>query len=162
MGLVGANYLKRFKNKSYIRLNFSMNTAALAIEVDTFNNNKEPFRVFNDNSRLNRTGLHSYYVKKFNARNKLILGNNSQVLGVRFSDSVFDNDINSYRVLRDENASTALIQNYVQWQYRFTNKLVLNTGLNHQLFTLNNDQSRDPSRGISYDHLWRHKFALAF
>jgi len=161
MGIVGANYLHRFSKKSYAKLNFSMNTSSLKIAVDTFNAALDPFKVYNDNSKLSRTALHSYYVKKFNARNKLIVGNNSQLLNINFSDSTFDNDINQYRVLRDEEGKTALIQNYVQWQYRIKNNLVLNSGVNHQFFTLNNSQSIEPRLGVTYDYRWKHKFAAA-
>lgn len=160
MGIAGANYKLRLSKKSYAQFNFNVSSSALELKVDTFNALSEEFLVFNDNSRLSRTALHSYWVKKINAKNKVTFGNNSQMLGVKFSDSVYDGA--KYRILRNEDESTFLIQNYATWKHRFLDNLALNLGLNHQYFALNNSNAIEPRAGITYHYLWKHKFAAAF
>ena len=161
MVITGLNYKHRFSKNSYAKFNLTSNTAATVLQVDTFSASNEPFKVFNDNSRVNRISAHSFWVKKFNAKNKLTIGNNTQRIGVKFSDIVFLNTDNAYRVLRNEDEHTYLIQNYVQWRHRFKDNLSLNAGLNHQYFALNNSNAIEPRVGLTYNYIWKHKFAAA-
>ena len=161
MGIIGVNYLRRFSKNAYAKFNVAANTASLEINVDTADALGNDFKVYNDNSRISKIAAHSFYAKKFGAKNNIKIGNNTQQIHSKLSDSTFDTDISAYRILRNEDEKTYLIQNYVQWQHRVRNNFVINSGINHQYFALNNKHSIEPRFGMSYNYKWRHKFAAA-
>jgi CarboxypepD_reg-like domain len=54
------------------------------------------------------------------------------------------------RSLRNTTGQTALFQVYGQWQHRFNNRLMFNTGLSVMSLALNNTSAVEPRAGLSY------------
>lgn len=57
---------------------------------------------------------------------------------------------------------SALLSAYSNSSVNFTNKLVMNLGINAQLFTVNNNYTIEPRIGFKYQFKQRHSFGLAY
>ena len=54
-----------------------------------------------------------------------------------------------------------LVQSFFQYRYKPTEKLVVNTGIHHQILTLNNSQAIEPRLGLKYRFSKKQSFTLA-
>ena len=78
--------------------------------------------------------------------------------GVIFSDehyklfsSGFDFESNNNRKVFDSKGDTYVLQAFIEWKYRLSERLTLNTGLHYLRFFLNNENSIEPRAGL----IWR-------
>ncbi len=62
----------------------------------------------------------------------------------------------------DENGSANLIQSFLHWQYRPTDELEFNAGLNYQIFTLNDSYSVEPRFSALYNLNEYHNISLGY
>jgi hypothetical protein len=76
-----------------------------------------------------------------------------------------------YQVTEDEsklntinyNGNLALLQSHISWQHRFSDKLILNSGIHYQNLTLNNaSQVVEPRLGLKYRFSNRHGINFAY
>ena len=70
---------------------------------------------------------------------------------MNFQDSVRTNSANqTWRSLRDFDGAAFLSQIYAQWQFRYSDKLIINTGLFSQWFSLNDTYALEPRANLRY------------
>jgi hypothetical protein len=81
---------------------------------------------------------------KLSARDNLKGGIRYRLMNFDLVDSVFYNHLGEFRTLVEQKGNTALIQSYVHWQHKFSESLILNTGLGLQQLSLNSNYSLEP------------------
>jgi hypothetical protein len=155
VGVAGISQVKVFNNNSYIRTNVGISGNSNRIMADridtafkTSNHVKPEYRQTAQNIRFS---LNSTYNKKFNSRNFTSVGFYSEFFNTLFVDSN-DNKFgyNTFVTYRDYKGSTGLLRVFAQWQHKFSDKLVLNSGLSNQFLILNNSNALEPRLGINY------------
>lgn len=97
-----------------------------------------------------RYGLNYSLNKKFDSRNNVSVGVSADIFSSVFKDSVFVEQLNDFETLRDFEGATTLMRSFIHWQHKFSDKLVLNSGLHYQLLTLNGTQAVEPRVGVKY------------
>ncbi|MBS1586446.1 MAG: TonB-dependent receptor [Bacteroidetes bacterium] len=86
--------------------------------------------------------------KKFSSKDRLQAGATAHDIHFSFADSTsYDNRMIP---LRKEVGSTQLLQAYASWQHRFTDKIMLNSGIFSQYLTLNNSYAIEPRLGAKF------------
>jgi hypothetical protein len=98
----------------------------------------------------------SHFKKKFNAKSNFSTGFYYDLYQMNMHDSI----LNFGHYYKLDNKSLNLIRGYVQFQYRFTDRLTLNTGLYTQGLNLNDEISIEPRIGMKYQ--WGNGNGLSF
>ena len=57
---------------------------------------------------------------------------------------------NTFVTLRNYKGTTALLRGFVQWQHKFSDNFLINTGVSNQFFLLNNSNAIEPRVGLKY------------
>ncbi len=161
-GVVGFTHTYLFKNQSYTKFTLAGSTQINADVVDSVDVFQNPFDWYRQNFQDNRFQGSFFYKKKFNAKHNLKIGTRGTVFYSILQDSAFIPSWNRYETLTDFNGVTALIQPYTQWQWRWTDKWTMNTGLHFQVLTLNGAYAIEPRWGLQWKPNPRHKVSLAY
>lgn len=156
VGVGGLAHTIVINESSYLRSGISVSTQYNRIIADNvlFDSTGVPTGKttpnYHSTSYTNKYSLNTVYNKKFNARNFITTGlylDNFQTL---MADSVNKDDSAGYHVLRHFSGNAQLFQAFINWQHKFTDKLVLNTGVRYIRFLLNNSYNVEPRMGLRY------------
>ena len=71
-------------------------------------------------------------------------------------------DITYEYIFSDARGSANTLQTYIDWKYRITNNLTLNSGIHFLQFYLNNTYSVEPRLGIQWQFLPKHSLSAGF
>lgn len=94
--------------------------------------------------------------QKLNTKNSLVYGFNNDLYGFNFRDSarvLYEDDPRYYQFVTRWNSrkNAVLLQPYVQWKHKFTDRLNLVAGIHSQYFSLSNSFSpAEPRAGLSW------------
>ncbi|MBL4652823.1 MAG: TonB-dependent receptor [Flavobacteriales bacterium] len=91
--------------------------------------------------------------KKFNSKHVVKIGTNFDVFYLNFQDSIYGTSSTyKWRNRWDDKETTLLVQPYIQWKWKLSEKLTVNAGLHNQYFALNNTYSlAEPRAGLRWD-----------
>jgi hypothetical protein len=159
----GMSYQHRISDNSYIKTIAGVSGIYEIGREDSVGliNYEEYPRYRGENYQYKLT-LHTYIKSKLNARNKIKVG----IIADRYNysfDTKFDADANGNLLDRyDGNGTAPLIQAYGQWNYSFTDNLLLTTGLHYQYLQLNDDQAIEPRASIKWNFRPQHAFTLGY
>lgn len=155
LGVIGANYHRRFGDKTYGRISVAQSYSKVATHHQLIYNPVDSatgeilrgtdglFLIdslvdfLRYNFRTYTTSANAFVNHKINARHVLKAGVISDVYTADLQDSVYNADATYDWNLRwDYHGSFALLQAYAQWKWKITDALTLNTGLHSQYMTL--------------------------
>lgn len=155
VGATGMTHTFLFKNNAYIKTNIGASGSfnnIIADRIDTaFKTPKNLKPEYRQTTWTVRYSLNTTYNKKINSRNFFNTGVYSEVYNTLFVDS--NDNLFGYRTFvtyRNYRGSTALFRGFVQWQHKFSNNFLINTGLSNQFFLLNNSNAVEPRFGLKY------------
>jgi hypothetical protein len=113
--------------------------------------------------------------KKINAQNNITIGGLVTSYNIDFYDKVWNNNYNFIEYKQQPSAvdtfSSAMnvkkknilfYQTYAQYQHRFNEFVTLYSGINAELFTLNNSYSIDPRASLKYQYTEKQSFNLGY
>ncbi|MEI8136243.1 MAG: autotransporter outer membrane beta-barrel domain-containing protein, partial [Bacteroidota bacterium] len=66
----------------------------------------------------------------------------------------------TFVTLRNYKGATALVRGFAQWQHKFSDKFLINTGISNQFFLLNNSNAVEPRVGLKYSINNKQSFSL--
>ena len=118
---------------------------------DTMDNRFNLHNIYNEN--LGYTTIRASFLvnHKYNANHTIRAG---AILSDEFynlNSSGFDFASESQRTVFDNlKGNTYMLQAYIEWKYRISNKVTLNSGLHYLDFLLNNDNSIEPRAGVEW------------
>ncbi|MBC8173204.1 MAG: TonB-dependent receptor [Chitinophagales bacterium] len=152
IGIAGISHQYLIDNTSYTKLTVSasaiMNTdIADSISTETF----DPVAFYRQSFKQTKISASFYYKKKFTAKHNLQIGIRADDFMIDLVDSIYQKTMDRFVIQTQFEGNTILLQPYVQYQYRITEKITLNTGLHYQYLTLNGSNSLEPRAGIKYE-----------
>ncbi len=162
MGVVGLSSHYTFSPNTYLKVTFAAMGQNMYTDVDTLSKEMEKFRFYETNMIDNRLSASAILNHRLNSSNTIKGGFTTKMLLSNFHDKVWRKEFDEYRSQIDFNGTTWLIQPYVQWQYRPTDRLTFNSGLHYNLFTFNNSQSIEPRFGVRYGVSPRHSINFGY
>lgn len=89
--------------------------------------------------------------KKFNARHTLKTGGFFSHLGFDLFSEFWNRNPQGFITELDQKGSSEFLQTYAQWQYRASDKLTFNSGLNYSQFMLNNNNTLEPRFSLKWE-----------
>lgn len=162
MGVVGLTSHYTISPNTFLKVTLAAMGQSMYSLVDTLSKEMEKFRFYETNmidSRISATAIVNH---RFNASNTIKGGFTSKMLLSNFHDKVWRKEFDEYRSQIDFNGTTWLLQPYVQWQYRPTDRLTFNSGLHYNHFTFNNSYSIEPRFGVRYGIAPKHSINLGY
>lgn len=163
-GVLGITNLYRFRNnKSYIKTVFSVSGESNTLENDSLNNNYSKIITHNEKFTYTSARLSTMFNHKFNSKNFIRTGLIYSISGYDINMEGVDwNNNMQWRNWINSSGNTSILQTYMQWQHRFTDKIELNSGLHFLHFTLNNNYSIEPRLGLKFNISALHSIQFGF
>ncbi len=90
------------------------------------------------------------YSQKLSSQHFVKVGAAYKTLALNLLDTVYNASLDRFIPVLDESGTTGQFSGFFQWQYKLSNNLTLNTGLNYQVLTLNNSASLEPRANVSW------------
>jgi hypothetical protein len=97
---------------------------------------------------------------KLSPKNSFQTGFSFQMLQFQFIDSIKSG--NGFIVNLNQRGNYNLLKSYFQWQHKFTDNLVVYSGLHFLLFTFNNHYSAEPRIGLKWSFCSNQSINLGF
>ena len=165
VGASGVSHTYLFKNNAYIKTNIGVSgqyNNIIADRIDTsFKTPKNLKPEYRQTTKNIRYSLNTTYNKKFNSRDFVNTGIYAELYNTLFVDSN-DNTFGAHTfvTLRNYKGTTVLVRGFAQWQHKFSDKFLINTGISNQFFLLNNSNAVEPRVGLKYSINNKQSFSL--
>ncbi len=161
MGAFGLNYSKSFGRSSFVKLTLSASKDHQSNHLDKIYRHIEDGMYVNDSICIPHTGYSFdqnkyaasfFWNKKINRQHSLKTGFFSDIYRFDMADSIFNESSCTYVTRLDYSGTGYLVQPYIQWKYKSSDKLTLTAGLHGQLLKLEQNDSKtlEPRFGIEY------------
>jgi hypothetical protein len=160
MGVVGTSYTHFHNGTTFSKITIAGSFTESKAKHDYFERNSDysikkisPILDFNG---LESKGTISYFVnKKFNARHSAKAGIFVNGYNFNMHDSTYREDLSRFITRVDVNRNSFMVQPYISWKYKLSEKFELTSGLHAQVFnTINTDRkantSVEPRAGLKY------------
>ena len=152
MGATGISNLYFFNSKTSGKLSLSVSATDLDAFVDTLSPVNRSSFLKRKNKSTEANFIANYTVSaKINAKHLIKFGATYQ--SIYFDAESYDYSTQYGKYIFDLNVdkSTAdLLQGFVHWQFRPTDKITINTGVHYQNFLLNNTSALEPRLGLRF------------
>lgn len=156
-GIVGATYNYTIDKNTYTKLTIAeTGTDIWANHVKVFRNPDYSVSALKDilgyDFKTGATVAHWFLNKKLSAKQTLKFGLVNNLYNLNLTDSSRQYPVSRQDWVTREKykGSTDLLQAYVQYKYRFNDKLTLTGGVHGQYLTLNGSQSVEPRIGMRW------------
>ncbi len=150
-GAVGLSHFIQLNKQAYLKTTLMGSGTWKYYEEELLDNDyKEKSQGFHKDDQ-NKISLSSILTKKFDARNSIKAGVivNSQYYNIEMASPNETTDLIETNVHENDNGIT--LQSFVQWNFKATEKLALNTGLHSLAYTDNKTYSLEPRLSVKYD-----------
>ena len=155
MGVVGVNHSYSINKNTFSKLTLSTSIQNQRSYHERFWQNTD-FKIDSAKPQLrynfkeHKISLAYSLIKKLNYRHTIKTGFYIDHYQYIFQDSVFQEDKYKFETRLNTNSQAFLFRPYIQWKFTVSPKLVINTGLHSQYFTLNNAFALEPRLGLKY------------
>lgn len=167
MFAAGITHLIPLNKKGYLKTVVAVSKEQNRTTVDTLfdYSSKDKALFFSSASQVWRNTLHSFYNHKFNSRHALKAGIILTRYQTQMDDSTSDwreNTSSGFRInyAFDEEAVSG--QAYINWNYRISSRLTLNSGLHAQGLLINSTGSIEPRVGLRYEASSKMRLSFAY
>ena len=149
MGFSGVVYAKSLNDKTFFRMvvagssRYSSAKHDLVWRDTTFALDSIQAKMRYKNTEQ-RYSFNFYFLHRMNAKNTIKAGMFNDMYTNELHDSIYSLVAQEWQVRQDYQGNSFLIQPYVQWKYRPTDLVTINTGLHGQYFTLNGSMAIEP------------------
>ncbi|MCO6487541.1 MAG: TonB-dependent receptor [Phaeodactylibacter sp.] len=157
-GVVGLRHNIIVGDNAYIRTVISASTAQSGFRQDNIASDGGRLRVTEVDDVTNTYSLSSFFNKKYSARFTLRTGLLAQYFNLNTKVDDRDNrpDLNGdgepdWATVRDFNGGMALLQPFVQGQYRFSDQWSLHAGLHGQYLDFNETSALEPRLAVNWN-----------
>jgi hypothetical protein len=150
MGVVGLSSHYTFTPNTYLKVTLAAMGQKSKNRMDTLSVDLEKFMFYNSIMSDSRVTASAIVNHRFNSQHTLKGGVTSKMLISDFWDEVWRKQFDEYKHQIDHEGTAWLVQPYLQWQFRPTDRFTINTGIHYNHFTFNNSNSIEPRVGMKY------------
>ncbi|MEL7144843.1 MAG: TonB-dependent receptor [Bacteroidota bacterium] len=169
VGVLGVGYKHFFNDRISLKIAAAHTYQGFSARLDSVVWNQQTneiidkIRYISGSTNQEKQTVHLRLVNKIDARNELSIGNMINHYQSQFVDSTLVNPTTDrWRINTDENGRSTLIQSYLSWQHKFSNKVKLNTGIRHLYFSLNGESGFEPRVRLQYTHSAKHELSIGY
>jgi len=159
MGVAGVSHTYYFNNNSRLSTTIAASGTRNSIEFYRLSYNLSKPNYEEKDKEYTYT-YNTTFNKKFSAKNNLNIGFTGNWHEVDYSAKYYDSIADMYFYQLKNKGNLKHLQLFGEWQHKFTDQLVLNSGVFSQYLLLNNTYAVEPRIGIK--KFLRNKQALSF
>lgn len=149
MGVVGLNHKIVITKKTYLNSHIAFTTKSQKVTRDVLdtipsrNPKRTTFVDFNKNNLIFSSTLNH----KFSSKHLIKLG---AITTLQFYDYFYY--VNGFQLNKflNKDGNTTFLQNFIQWKYKISPKIITNIGVHFSYLFLNNSYAIDPRIGLKY------------
>ncbi|MCC5916531.1 MAG: TonB-dependent receptor [Cryomorphaceae bacterium] len=161
MGVVGVNHVFPLSQNAFLTNSISAmtngNGAIISMENESLNE-----KIASENLQRTSYRASSSYTLKVDSRNTLKTGVIYAINAFDFYTEMQMRETGEMERYVDEKGQADLLQSYVSWKYRFTEKLTITGGFHTMTFLLNNSHSIEPRAGLTYRYSDKQTFTAGY
>ncbi len=162
MGVIGLSHLYFFNTNCRIKSVFAVSYTGATAKADSAYINLPSLNYYGDESSEIKYSFSTKYIQKVNAKNNFSLGFTSDLFKIFYNDSVLMPDYTYRRLSDTDNESVMLFQSFIQFEHKFSDELVIYSGLHYQYFNLNASQVIEPRASIKWTLNRKHSLSFGF
>jgi len=163
MGVAGLSLNYFFNHNTSLKNVLSYNTNLISIKVDSVSRYvSDQWLRFENNSLEGTLALSQLFNKKLNTHHLLRAGLTNSLLRFNYREHHWQHNLDSMVDVLRSKGSTFLTQAWVEWQWRLSSRLTLNSGVHYQYFFLNHTQNVEPRFGVVYELGPKQTVSLAY
>jgi len=117
---------------------------------DTMDFHFNDHRIYNEDIAYTSIRASFLVNYKFNSKHLIRAGFIFSDEYFNLKSSGFDFNLDTERTVFNNNGNTYMFQSFIEWKYRITDKVIMNSGIHFLHFFLNNDNSIEPRAGITW------------
>ncbi|MCG8577107.1 MAG: TonB-dependent receptor [Flavobacteriales bacterium] len=157
-GVVGASHKYFFNKNTFYELIIAASASQTTGTIDSLDESGVETKLFGFDREQLKYSANLKFNRKINKKNTVTLG----VIGENYVTSILDTvwTGTDYRTVADNEGNAVLLQSYLNYQYRFNQKLTMNAGLHSQHFLLSESHAIEPRLGFRYKANNRNTFSL--
>lgn len=148
--ITGATINHQFNNKINLKISTGLTTTSEQFNGDSISYiTRQEFPSGESKLRTNKWSVNALLSYKLNAKNTVQVGVMNELLSFDlYNARIINGTVKLVRVdIVDQNY---LLQSYLQWKHRFTQKVSMNAGLHSQYHQLSDAKSLEPRLGLKY------------
>lgn len=155
MGVSGVVYAKSLSDRTFFRAVVAGSARYSAAEHDlvwrdtTFALDSITAKMRYRNTE-NRYSFNFYFLHRITPKHTIKAGMFNDMYVNDLHDSIYSLVADAWQVRQDYTGSSFLLQPYVQWKFRPTDRLTINSGLHGQYFTLNGSVAIEPRASVRW------------
>lgn len=155
MGFSGIVYAKSLNDKTFFRCvaagsaRYSASHHDLVWRDSTFAVDTITAKMGYRN-RENRYSFNFYFLHRVNPKHTIKAGMFNDMYTNQLEDSIYSLVAQAWQVRQDYEGTSFLLQPYIQWKYRPTDLVTINTGVHAQYFTLNGSFAIEPRASLRW------------
>ena len=161
-GAIGLNHLYHIGKSSYVKSALVLSGTSHQFDAEEINFNGFYPKAYQEKFNQNKFTFSSTFHTKINARNQLRSG---FIYNYQFFDLIQkmrEANQEDFLIHINQNGGTSLIQTYIQWQYKPTERWVFQTGFHSLVLALNNSRSFEPRSSIKYNFSSKHGISFGY
>ncbi len=164
MGAAGLSHTYFFKSNISGKLSLSASASDFDVTVDTLSPvDISKFRYAGNKSTEGNIIANYSVTDKINASHLVKIGAIYQTILFNAHSYVYYSSYSKYITQLDVNKSSAgLMQSFVEWQYRPSEKITINSGVHYQYFLLNNTWAVEPRLGARFKLSPKQAFSIGY
>lgn len=163
LGVIGLTHRAILSQKMYIKSYLSATTQGnrendMVLKSDSsgmFQDYRDGFR----NSSLKAQSILNF---KLNAKNTFQVGGTFSYMNYDFFIEIDTNESGTLSPVLKSKGTANLMQSFVSWKYRISNKFSIVSGINHTYFFLNKHSAIEPRIGAKWDVSPRQNISVGF
>lgn len=162
MGATGGSHLYFFTDKISGKLNLSVSGSQFMVSIDTLSTDKNPFRVYTNDSEDMQYFSNYMLTYKINPHHLLKAGITWKNMGVNYHSVYWSRKYKQHLKQFHEKGNTNSLQSFFHWQYRCTDNLTFNSGVHFHWFELSNSAVLEPRIGMRWQFFSKQALSAAF
>lgn len=149
MGVIGISNMFRFSGKGYVKTKVALTGTDYSFHLDTIAPQDifEKYLSKSAETKIIGSLLTNY---RINPRNVIRAGITYENNSFRFLERNYENAENNYRYITNYKGYYSLINGFIQYQHKFSDRFLINQGVYAQYFDFNDSYSIEPRFSLKY------------
>lgn len=163
MGVVGITSSNIIDENTYVKTTVSLMGHQFKTVLDSLSKDfSQKYPHYRNDFVDNTLSISSFVNKRFNSKNTVKAGFYLKRLGFDYVDSLYVDSLSQFVDIRNDNGNTWLVQPFVQWQYKPTNQVTINSGIHYMHLFMNNSWSVEPRIGVRWQFAPKHSISVGY
>ncbi|MFC2104845.1 TonB-dependent receptor domain-containing protein, partial [Bacteroidota bacterium] len=150
-GIVGVNHTYIFNESTYTKFSLAYTYTKSINGSDSLSTiDRAPIPYYRQNFIETNYFASFLLNRKFSSKSSIQTGISAKRINLNLIDSIYEGSKDDFDIIREHEGYTYLYQPYIHWQYKLSNALTFNLGLNYEFLSLNSKSSWEPRAGVKW------------